>query len=83
MGFTATWEDFLKVYKNSGQPGLMLRTLRFSRGISIEELSAKTGISEKELIAIELGASDHRFNEDQEIIRKIFETLIVMEEKLG
>lgn len=81
MVFKATWEDFISVYRKSGQPGLMLRTLRYSKGMTIEELSARTGIGESELIAIEGGASDHRLSEDKEIIKKIFETLIVIEDK--
>ncbi|MEN3064182.1 MAG: hypothetical protein ABC518_06005 [Candidatus Methanosuratincola petrocarbonis] len=76
--FKATWEDFIAVYRKSGQPGLMLRN---SKGRTIEELSARTGISEAELIAIEGGASDHRLSEDESTIKKIFETLIVLEEK--
>ncbi|MBC7127935.1 MAG: helix-turn-helix domain-containing protein [Candidatus Methanosuratus sp.] len=79
--FKATWEDFIAVYRKSGQPGLMLRTLRYSKGMTIEELSARTGISEAELIAIEGGASDHSLSEDESTIKKIFETLIVLEEK--
>ncbi|MEJ5292704.1 MAG: helix-turn-helix domain-containing protein [Candidatus Methanosuratincola sp.] len=81
MVFKATWEDFISVYRKSGQPGLMLRTLRYSKGMTIEELSARTGIGEAELIAIEGGASDHRLSEDEAVIKKIFETLIVLEEK--
>ncbi|MEN3034891.1 MAG: helix-turn-helix domain-containing protein [Candidatus Methanosuratincola sp.] len=81
MVFKATWEDFITVYRKSGQPGLMLRTLRYSKGMTIEELSSRTGISEPDLIAIEGGASDHRLSEDESIIKKIFETLIAQEEK--
>lgn len=81
MAFRATWEDFMSVYRKSGQPGLMLRTLRYSKGLTLEELSNRTGISEDQLIAIEQGASDHRLSEDEPVIRKIFEALIVLEEK--
>ncbi len=81
MAFKATWDDFITVYRRSGQPGLMLRTLRYSKGMTIEELSARTGISEFDLIAIEGGASDHRLSEDEAIIKKIFEVLISIEEK--